>query len=464
MGRRPCESARCGPGPAVLRYRPCVRSRRIRVAVMTAAGALALVGGSLLIAPADASGHGRAVHVTGLSVHSEPTWGGDWITVHGSGFAQKGRHAVTAVWFGSHRASETTVVDDHTISAEDPEVANHHTTVHVRVRLRDGHRSKRTKAGRFTYTVPTMSTPVHDGLSTKQSQALAATVIDKVEGTSPPTLAPRSSSWTSAEGRSAVQLAERWVGMPYTWGGGDASGPTLGSPYGDGLLGHFDAKLRGFDCSGLVLYAWAPYKKLPHHSSTQHSAAGHFHPTRDELQPGDLVFFSGGGSTIDHVVMYAGDGRVVQAPESGYQVEVVTLAHVRASEARYLGATRPASKHRGASPRITSLSSHRGSTAGGQTITIHGSHLTTTSRIRFGSLVTYHFTVVSSTEVTVVVPAGAAGTVSVRLGNAWGLSKKTSADHFTYAQPTDPSPTPTPSTSPSTTPSTTGATDTPYTN
>jgi cell wall-associated NlpC family hydrolase len=428
---------------------------------MTAAGALAMVGVSQLVAPAHASSDARGVHVTGLSVHSEPTWGGDWITVHGSGFAQKGKHAVTAVWFGSHRASETEVIDDHTISAEDPEIANHHKTVRVRVKLRNGHESKSTKAGRFTFTVPTMSTPVHDGLSTKQSQALATTVIDKVEGTSPPTLAPRSSSWTSAAGRSAVALAERWVGMPYTWGGGNASGPTLGSPYGDGLLGHFDAKLQGFDCSGLVLYAWAPYKTLPHYSASQHDVAGHFHPTRDELQPGDLIFFSGGGSTIDHVVMYVGDGKVVQAPESGYQVEVVTLAHVRAAEARYLGATRPASKKRGASPRITSMSSRQGTTAGGQTITIHGSHLATTSRLRFGSVVTYHFTVVSSTEVQVVVPASAAGTVSVRLGNAWGLSKKTSADRFTYAPPTGPTPSPSPT--PSTTPSTRRAADTPYT-
>lgn len=224
--------------------------------------------------------------------------------------------------------------------------------------------------------------------------------------------------------------------MPYTWGGGNASGPTRGSPFGDGLLGHFDAMFRGFDCSGLTLFAWAPYRRMAHFAATQHAASGRFHPTLNELQPGDLLFFSVGGPVIDHVVLYAGSGKVIQAPESGHQVEVSSLARVLSLEPRHFGATRPASKRRGAGPRITSVSPAQGSSAGGETITIRGRNLATTSRILFGEMATYSFTVVSSKEVRVHVPAGGAGTVAVRLGNAWGLSPKTKADLFAYAAPT----------------------------
>ena len=52
--------------------------------------------------------------------------------------------------------------------------------------------------------------------------------------------------------------------------------------------------------------------------------------------------------------------------------------------------------------------------------------------MRFGSQRTYAVTVVSPTEVQVSVPPGVAGTVSVRLGNAWGVSPDTPADDYTY--------------------------------
>lgn len=221
--------------------------------------------------------------------------------------------------------------------------------------------------------------------------------------------------------------------MPYSWGGGNAAGPTMGSPYGDGLLGRFDATFQGFDCSGLTLFAWAPYRSMPHYAASQHADAGRFHPTLDELQPGDLIFFSAGGPTIDHVVIYAGGGKVVQAPESGHLVEVSSLGQVLWLEPRYLGTVRPASTGRaGAAPQITSLSSTQGSSHGGETITIRGNHLATTSRIHFGTKTTYSFSVRSAHVVRVQVPPGRPGTVPVRVGNAWGLSAKTNRDRFTY--------------------------------
>lgn len=416
-------------------YGAVVRVRTGGVAV-TLAAALALVGGGLTIGPASARSPARAVRVSGLSRHSEPTWGGDWITVKGSGFRQSGARAVDAAYFGRYRASHTRVLDDHTLVAQDPEVDGTRKVVRVTVKLDDGMRSKPSAAGTFTFTVPTVHTPAHNGLSTLQSRARGAKVIRRVKRATAPRLARRSSSWTSDEGRSAVKRAERWLGMPYSWGGGNASGPTKGSPYGDGLLGRFDATFRGFDCSGLALYAWAPYRRLPHYSADQHKVAGRFHPTRAELQPGDLLFFSAGGPVIDHVVIYAGAGKVVQAPESGHVVQVSTLAQVLSLEPRYLGATRPASTGRqAAGPKITSLSKTEGAVAGGETLTIRGTNLATTSQVRFDATTTYAFTVVSPSTVRVKVPPERAGTVSVRLGNAWGLSPTVKAARFTYAAP-----------------------------
>jgi len=399
---------------------------------MSIACVLALAG--LAALPASAGTTSRAVVVTGLSRHHEPTWGGDWIKVTGSGFQQQGRRAVAAAYFGRFKAAHTRVLDDHTLMASTPEVDGARKVVSVVVKLRNGVRSKKSSAGRFTFVVPTVRTPIHDGLSTLQSRALGAKVIRRVKHTKAPPLARRSPSWTLAEGRSVVRRAKRWLGMPYTWGGGNAKGPTYGSPYGNGLLGHFDATFRGFDCSGLTLFAWAPYRKLPHYSGSQYGAAGRFHPTRDEYQPGDLLFFSAGGKVIDHVVIYAGHGTVVQAPESGHVVQVSKLADVLRLEPHPKGATRPASKARGAGPRITSLSASEGSVVGGQTIVIRGTDLDTTSRIRFGTAATYSFTVVSAHEVRVTVPAGHVGTVPVRLGNAWGVSPAVSAASYTYSQ------------------------------
>lgn len=137
------------------------------------------------------------------------------------------------------------------------------------------------------------------------------------------------SGWSPAKGQAVANAALRWVGTPYAWGGGDASGPTLGEPPDEGV--------RGFDCSGLALWAWAQVGvRLPHYSGYQYNAGSHV--SRDNLRPGDLVFWSSDGTprTIHHVAIYVGSGRVVQAPQSGDVVKVSPLWFDG-----YVGATRP---------------------------------------------------------------------------------------------------------------------------
>ncbi|HVU93178.1 MAG TPA: C40 family peptidase, partial [Jatrophihabitans sp.] len=143
--------------------------------------------------------------------------------------------------------------------------------------------------------------------------------------------------WTPALGQYAASRALTWIGTPYAWAGGTAAGPTRGVCAGDGA--EHDCQVVGFDCSGLALYGWAPFAGLPHLASAQYTA-GSLHPSVRNLLPGDLVFWSDGGTVggIHHVAVYVGRGNVVQAPQSGDIVRVTPLASV---DAGYFGATRP---------------------------------------------------------------------------------------------------------------------------
>lgn len=145
-----------------------------------------------------------------------------------------------------------------------------------------------------------------------------------------------SGGWSAAKGRYVAQSSLRWLGQPYAWGGGNASGPTYGIN-GPGA-GWNDSTVYGFDCSGLALWGWAQVGvTLPHYSGYQYYR-GSVHPSVSQLLPGDLVFWSYDGTPggIHHVAIYLGNGQVVQAPQSG---DVVKISPMWFSG--YFGATRP---------------------------------------------------------------------------------------------------------------------------
>jgi cell wall-associated NlpC family hydrolase len=155
----------------------------------------------------------------------------------------------------------------------------------------------------------------------------------------PPPPAPNpGSGWSAAKGQAAAARAKRYLGWMYAWAGGNASGPTYGVCAGDGAWN--DCHVRGFDCSGLSLYAWAPYIGLPHFSAAQYYDAGSVHPSISGLMPGDLVFWSSNGTVggIHHVAIYIGGGNVIQAPQSGSVIQITPLSQV---DWGYYGATRP---------------------------------------------------------------------------------------------------------------------------
>jgi cell wall-associated NlpC family hydrolase len=111
--------------------------------------------------------------------------------------------------------------------------------------------------------------------------------------------APPIPGGTPAAAATAVQFAHDALGAPYQWGG---SGP-------------------GYDCSGLTSAAWgAAGVGLPHSAAEQYNSVAHI--SRDELQPGDLVFYY---SDIHHVGMYVGDGKIIHAPNAGQTVRVAGI-------------------------------------------------------------------------------------------------------------------------------------------
>jgi hypothetical protein len=120
-------------------------------------------------------------------------------------------------------------------------------------------------------------------------------------------------------GGQAVALAYRFLGVPYVWGGDSPA---------------------GFDCSGLMMYVYGQLGiKLGHYTGFQYYAG--LRVPRDQLQPGDLVFFRANSAGVpQHEGMYIGNGSFIQAPHTGDVVKVSSLFEARYALA-YVGAVRP---------------------------------------------------------------------------------------------------------------------------
>jgi len=118
----------------------------------------------------------------------------------------------------------------------------------------------------------------------------------------------------------AINAALAEVGTPYVWGGESTA---------------------GFDCSGLVQWSYAKAGiALPRVAQDQYDA-GPAVPVGAPLAAGDLVFFGTSRANVEHVGIYLGAGRMVDAPHTG---AVVRVEPITGFDPRYVGATDPAGR------------------------------------------------------------------------------------------------------------------------
>jgi cell wall-associated NlpC family hydrolase len=111
-----------------------------------------------------------------------------------------------------------------------------------------------------------------------------------------------------------VQLAQKYLGTKYTWGG--ASPKT------------------GFDCSGFAQWLYGHFGvHLPRTSQQQWRVGTPV--ARNQLKPGDLLFFEPGASGPGHEAMYIGNGHMIEAPHTGATVRIASI-----NRADYMGARR----------------------------------------------------------------------------------------------------------------------------
>jgi len=134
--------------------------------------------------------------------------------------------------------------------------------------------------------------------------------------------APSAPAGASIEAVIARALSK--LGMPYAWGGGNGAGPTRGIRDGGVADRYGDYNKIGFDCSGLMIYAFAGVRALPHYSGYQYTSGRHV--PLSQMRRGDMLFYSGAGG-IHHVALYLGNGQMVEAPQSGTVVRVASVRY-----------------------------------------------------------------------------------------------------------------------------------------
>src|SRR5487761_2253428 len=140
-------------------------------------------------------------------------------------------------------------------------------------------------------------------------QVAATQVLSAIQAATPPLV--RGVAAGSAQGMAALRAAISQIGVPYAWGG--------------------ETPGRGFDCSGLVQWAWARAGfSIPRTTQSQYPALRHV--PLGALQPGDLLFYYNldGDHQVDHVVMYAGSGpwgtsTIISAAHSGTTVSYAPI-------------------------------------------------------------------------------------------------------------------------------------------
>ncbi|HDT2305665.1 TPA: C40 family peptidase [Citrobacter braakii] len=131
----------------------------------------------------------------------------------------------------------------------------------------------------------------------------------KVKTTAPTTLTDAHKVKVQKATKTAMSTLMNQIGKPYRWGG--------------------TSPRTGFDCSGLVYYAYKDLVKfrIPRTANEMYHLRDAAPIERGELKNGDLVFFrTQGRGTADHVGVYVGNGKFIQSPRSGQEIQITSLS------------------------------------------------------------------------------------------------------------------------------------------
>ncbi|MBK5537722.1 C40 family peptidase [Pseudomonas sp. TH05] len=146
------------------------------------------------------------------------------------------------------------------------------------------------------YTPKSHVSPV----TAKNKQSIKGpTHLSKADSKLVPQMATKQSS-------NVLSRAVNVLGTPYRWGGSSPS--------------------KGFDCSGLVKYAFNDVAAVDLPRTSNAMASGHGQKVeRKDLKPGDLLFFNIKSRKVNHVAIYLGNDRFIHAPRRGKAVSIDTL-------------------------------------------------------------------------------------------------------------------------------------------
>ncbi len=212
--------------------------------------------------------------------------------------ARQRREAARVRAAGQARAAESRRADQQAAAAREPIASTESSALNI----------PDTAAEPPASTIPETPTetrePATETTETPTETAATATLTLGTE-TPPP---------ASGRGADVVAISMRYLGIPYKWGGASPS--------------------TGFDCSGFTMYVFAEIGvSLPHYAAAQCGMG--VAVEREQLEPGDLVFFRG----LGHMGMYIGGSNFIHSPRTGDVVKISSLSEAYYT-ANWVGARR----------------------------------------------------------------------------------------------------------------------------
>ena len=359
-------------------------------------------GGTSETSPADHFAYVAAPAVTGLSPTSGPESGGTLVTITGTGLS-----GATAVDFGMTPATNVTVVNDTTITADSPSGTG---IVDVTV-ITTGGTSETSPADHFAY----VAAPAVTGLSPTSGPASGGTLVT-ITGTGLSGATAVDFGMTPATNVTVV----------------NATTITADSPSGTGIV----------DVTVITAGGTSEASPADQFSYVAAPAVTGLSPTSGPASGGTLVTITGtglsGATAVDFGMTPATNVTVVNdttitadSPSGTGIVDVTVITAGGTSE------TSPADHFAYvAAPAVTGLSPTSGPESGGTLVTITGTGLSGAIAVDFGMTSATNVTVVNDTTITADSPSGT-GIVDVTVITAGGTSETSPADHFAYvAAPT----------------------------